>query len=593
MRRTFAVLIGLLSLAAPLAAQEAADAVQPEAAGAGTVVISPEVAQAQRAKADGVPVRASDWMVVAANPNAVQAGARVLAEGGTAADAMVAVQAVLGLVEPQSSGLGGGAFLVWYDGQSGQMTTLDGRETAPLAATPRLFQDEAGEPLQFFDAVVGGRSVGVPGTPALMEEAHRRWGRANWAGLFDEATQLAEEGFAVSPRMAAMVAGDAQRLDRHPATRAYFLPGGKPVVEGHILRNPAYAETLRVMAQEGAGPFYTGAIARDIVTAVQGADNPGLLTLTDLAIYRVKARAPVCASYRVYEVCGMGPPSSGGLTVGQILGLLAPFDLSELGPNSAESWRLIGDASRLAFADRGRYMADSDFVPVPVEGLIDPSYLARRSGLLTGDDALPEVAPGEPEFDHTLNWADDDAIERSSTSHISIVDRYGNALSMTTTIENAFGARVMVRGFLLNNELTDFSFRSHRDGVPVANRVEPGKRPRSSMAPTIVLRDGEPVLVVGSPGGSRIIGYVAKTIIAHLDWGLPVQQAVALPHLVNRFGTYDVEEGTAAEALQEPLSEMGFEVAPRALTSGLHAISLGAGLMGGADPRREGVALGR
>ncbi|MCR9114419.1 MAG: gamma-glutamyltransferase [Rhodobacteraceae bacterium] len=593
MRRTFAVLIGLLSLAAPLAAQEAADAVQPEAAGAGTVVISPEVAQAQRAKADGVPVRASDWMVVAANPNAVQAGARVLAEGGTAADAMVAVQAVLGLVEPQSSGLGGGAFLVWYDGQSGQMTTLDGRETAPLAATPRLFQDEAGEPLQFFDAVVGGRSVGVPGTPALMEEAHRRWGRANWAGLFDEATQLAEEGFAVSPRMAAMVAGDAQRLDRHPATRAYFLPGGKPVVEGHILRNPAYAETLRVMAQEGAGPFYTGAIARDIVTAVQGADNPGLLTLTDLAIYRVKARAPVCASYRVYEVCGMGPPSSGGLTVGQILGLLAPFDLSELGPNSAESWRLIGDASRLAFADRGRYMADSDFVPVPVEGLIDPSYLARRSGLLTGDDALPEVAPGEPEFDHTLNWADDDAIERPSTSHISIVDRYGNALSMTTTIENAFGARVMVRGFLLNNELTDFSFRSHRDGVPVANRVEPGKRPRSSMAPTIVLRDGEPVLVVGSPGGSRIIGYVAKTIIAHLDWGLPVQQAVALPHLVNRFGTYDVEEGTAAEALQEPLSEMGFEVAPRALTSGLHAISLGAGLMGGADPRREGVALGR
>jgi gamma-glutamyltranspeptidase/glutathione hydrolase len=282
----------------------------------------------------------------------------------------------------------------------------------------------------------------------------------------------------------------------------------------------------------------------------------------------------------------MGPPSSGGLAVGQILGMTAPYRMFERGPEDAESWRIIGDAQRLAFADRGRFVADSDFVPVPVEGMLDEDYLAQRAELLRGDDALPEVAPGTPEFDHAR--AMDDAVELPSTTHISIVDRYGNALSMTSSVENGFGSRVMAAGFLLNNQLTDFSFRSHRGGVPVANRVEPGKRPRSSMAPTIVLRDGKPVLVVGSPGGSRIIGYVAKTIFAHLDWGLDVQQAVSLPHLVNRFGLYDLEE----EALAGDLRAMGYEVKVRGLNSGLHAISVGDRLHGGADPRREGVALG-
>jgi gamma-glutamyltranspeptidase/glutathione hydrolase len=348
-----------------------------------------------------------------------------------------------------------------------------------------------------------------------------------------------------------------------------------------------------LLATQGAEVFYNGEIAQDIVAAVQtNPDNPGVLAAVDLAIYQVKDRSPVCITYRVHEICGMGPPSSGALTVGQILGLVELFDLASLGADSPQAWRLIGDASRLAFADRARYMADSDFVPVPTKGLLDKGYLAERSKLLDSDMALPEVRPGTPEFDHALYYADDAPLERPSTSHISIVDQYGNALSMTTTIENAFGSRLMVRGFLLNNELTDFSFRSHRDGVPVANRVEPGKRPRSSMAPTIVLQDGKPVLIVGSPGGSRIIGYVAKTIIAHLDWGLDVQAAVALPHLVNRFGTYDVEEGTDAEALTAPLTDMGFEVNSRALTSGLHAISLGDTLKGGADPRREGIALG-
>ena len=585
----------LAGFAAPIAAQEATDTVAPEGAGAGAVVTSAAVADALAAKDAGRPVAARDWMIVAANPLAVEAGARVLERGGTAADAMVAVQAVLGLVEPQSSGLGGGAFLVWYDGASGEITTLDGRETAPLAATPRLFQDDSGAPLEFFDAVVGGRSVGVPGTPALLKAAHDRWGRAGWAGLFDDAIRLADDGFAVSPRLALAVAGDAARLARFPDTRAYFFPGGRLPEVGQTLRNPAYADTLRILAQKGTAPFYTGQIAADIVDRVRSAPgNSGVMAPIDLAIYRVRERPAVCAPYRGHEVCGMGPPSSGALAVGQILGLLAPYGLAALGPDSAEAWRLIGDASRLAFADRGRYVADSDFVPVPVKGLLDPAYLAGRAELLKGDTALPEVAPGQPEFDHALNLADGGALEFPSTSHISIVDGFGNALSMTTTIENGFGSRLMVRGFLLNNELTDFSFRSHVDGVPVANRVEPGKRPRSSMAPSIVIKDGRPVLIVGSPGGSRIIGYVARTIIAHIDWGMDVQQAVALPHLVNRFGTYDVERGRVGVGLTGALAGMGFEVERRVLNSGLHAISLGAGgLRGGADPRREGVALGR
>ncbi|KPA23631.1 Gamma-glutamyltranspeptidase precursor [Shimia sp. SK013] len=570
-------------------AQEAADGVAPEVSTQLGANVPPMLRGSAERKLKGQPKSAAKWMISAAHPLAVRAGSRVLEKGGSAADAMVAAQAVLGLVEPQSSGLGGGAFLVWYDAATGEVTTLDGRETAPLAATPRLFQDDKGERLKFFEAVVGGRSVGVPGTPMLMQEAHRKWGRSAWPSLLTPAIRHAEKGFPVSRRMAASVARDAERLASHPVTAAYFLPGGTPLAQGDILFNLDYAKSLRILANEGAAPFYSGEIAADIVDAVQEANNPGVLSAVDLALYQVKERAAVCATYRRHDVCGMGPPSSGGLTVGQILGTLDSFNLTKMGPDSAKAWRLIGDASRLAFADRGRYIADSDYVPVPVKGLLAAEYLEGRAELLKQPKALENVEAGTPEFDHALNLADGPTFEQPSTSHISIVDSYGNALSMTTTIENGFGSRVMARGFLLNNELTDFSFRSHMKGVPIANRVEPGKRPRSSMAPTIVLKNGKPVLVVGSPGGSRIIGYVAKTIIAHLDWGMDVQAAIDLPNRVNRFGTYDLED----EAMKAALEEAGFEVKVRGLNSGIHAISIGETLLGGADNRREGLAFGQ
>ncbi|MEL6947452.1 MAG: gamma-glutamyltransferase [Pseudomonadota bacterium] len=558
---------------------------------------APEIASGINAKRRGEAVRAKRWMAVVANPLAAKAAADVLRAGGSAADAAIAAQAVLGLVEPQSSGLGGGAFVVYYDAKTKTVTTLDGRETAPMAATPKLFQKPDGEPMGFFDAVIGGRSVGTPGTPALMKAMHEKWGIKPWASLLQPAISTASNGFAVSPRLAALVAFDAQRLSSDPKTAAYFLPGGKALVAGDILKNPAYAQTL-INLQSGLDDFYGGGTAAAIVAAVRrNRANPGLLTLSDLKAYAVKERSAVCAPYRGHSVCGMGPPSSGALTVGQILMLLEGADLKGMGAQSADAWRLIGDASRLAFADRGRYMADSDFVKVPTKGLLDAGYMKTRAQLLNSSKnakALGSVKPGKPPHDRAdLNYADDASLELPSTSHLSIVDAEGNMVSMTTTIENAFGSRVMVGGFLLNNELTDFSFRYQRDGVAIANRVEPGKRPRSSMAPTIVLKDGSPTMVVGSPGGSRIIGYVAKTIIAHIDWGMDAQQAVSSPHLINRFGTFDLENVPALDPIERQLKALGFKTNRRALTSGLHVITLSNGeLLGGADPRREGVALG-
>ena len=574
-------LAAALAVAAPLGALAQQD-VQPEAS---------------TGRTERTLATAEEFMVAAANPLAVQAGYEVLSSGGTAIDAMIAVQLVLNLAEPQSSGIGGGAFLLYYDAETGETTAYDGRETAPMAADGTLFLGEDGEPLGFWELVVGGRSVGTPGTLKLMEAAHRDHGALPWKGLFQAAIDLSEDGFEVSPRLAGLLQGStADRLRTYGPARDYFFPGGQPLQAGDTLRNPAFAETLRLIAEYGSEVFYTGEIARDIVATVRNAEgNPGLLSQADMESYDVVRRDPVCAPYRGHEVCGMGPPSSGALTVSQILGILEHFDLASMGPDSAEAWHLFAEASKLAYADRALYMADSDFVRVPVAGLIDPTYLTVRAQRVDRNRAIETpAAAGNPPWREAMLYAPDASMDLPGTSHISIVDAEGNAVSMTTTIESSFGSNLMVRGFLLNNELTDFSLRPEADGRPIANRVEPGKRPRSSMAPTLVFdADGDLLMVVGSPGGSRIIEYVAKTLVATLDWGLDVQSAIDLGHVVNRNGGTDLEAGTSAEALQGPLEALGQQVTIRDLNSGLHAIMITEGaLVGAADPRREGIVLG-
>lgn len=590
-------MIGALARSAMMALVLAAAATGAVATGASAQqasdVVAPEGASGVAAKE---PVHAAKHMVVAANPLAAQAGLDALRAGGTAADALVAVQAMLGLVEPQSSGLGGGAFLVWYDAAAGTVTTFDGRETAPAAATGTLFLDATGKPLDFFDAVIGGRSVGVPGVPRLLETVHARFGKRPMAELLEPAAALAERGFAVSPRLAAMLAEEAERFETGSAARGYFFDAsGAPRPAGALLRNTDYAATLRLLAKDGADAFYKGPLAEAIVAAVRGhAKNPGQLSAADLATYAVKEREPVCAPYRGHEVCGMGPPSSGAIAIGQILGMVEPFPLRGLGSDDPVAWRVIGDATRLAFADRGRYVADTDFVRIPA-GLLDRNYLAGRSALIRRPTALPPdtVTAGEPPWDKAELRIDGLSLEIPSTSHVTIVDDAGNIAAMTTSVENAFGSRLMVAGFLLNNQLTDFAFAPEEDGAAVANRVEAGKRPRSSMSPTIVLKDGKPVYALGSPGGSQIIPFVAKALIGLIDWDMGIQAAVSMPHLTNRFGTYDLEEGTTAASMAADLEALGYKTAVRELNSGLHGIAIGPdGLTGGADPRREGVALG-
>lgn len=539
-------------------------------------------------------VEGKEWMIASANPYASEAGAEMLRKGGNAIDAMVATQLVLGLVEPQSSGIGGGAFLVYWDAKKKALTTFDGRETAPLEVTPQLFQDDKGQPLKFYDAVVGGRSVGTPGTIKLMWDTHQKLGKLDWKTLFEPAIKLAKDGFTVSPRLATLVKNDQEYLQRSPAAKAYFFnQDGSPITAGQDLKNPDYAKTLQAISDNGAVAFYQGDIAKRIVNTVRNETaNPGVLNLIDFTVYQVKEREPVCAPYRQYSICGMGPPSSGALTLGQILGMLSHYPLSDMGKDDVQSWKLLGDASRLAFADRGKYMADSDYVPMPTQGLLDTDYLEKRAELLKGKQALTETSVGSPPWSHANNYALDEAIELPSTSHFSIVDKDRNVVSITTTIENGFGSRLMVGGFLLNNELTDFSFRSQVDGVPIANRIEPGKRPRSSMAPTIVMENNKPYMAIGSPGGSQIIGYVAKTLVAHLDWGLNLQQAIDLPNMNNRFGAFEIEKDTAAEAWGPKLEKLGFTIQVKALNSGVQAIKLqGDSLIGAADPRREGKVI--
>ncbi|MEW5889420.1 MAG: gamma-glutamyltransferase [Pseudomonadota bacterium] len=579
MRRARIWFAGVTTLCLALAA--AADAPQqPEGASGYT---SKEAVSARR------------FMVASANPLATDAGYEILGRGGSAIDAAIAVQMVLNLVEPQSSGIGGGAFLVHYSGRERRLTTYDGRETAPAAARPERFLGADGKPVKFYDAVVGGKSVGVPGLLRALDLAHRRHGRLPWAELFQPAIRLAQEGFAVSPRLATLLAKE-KYLQRQKAARRYFHnPDGSPLQAGQRLRNPEFAATLRAIAQGGADAFYRGDIARDIVASVAGApDNPGDLTLEDLAAYRAVEREPVCGGYRGYKVCGMGPPSSGAVTVLQILGILERFSLKSAPPVSLMAVHLFSEAGKLAYADRGLYLADPDFVDVPVRGLLARDYLAQRAALIRYGAAMTKAQPGMPAMKETAWLGQDEPLELPATSHISVVDAYGNALAMTTTIEDAFGSRLMVRGFLLNNELTDFSFAPEEDGRPVANRIEARKRPRSSMAPTIVFdAKGRLCAVLGSPGGSQIINYVAQALVGLIDWQLDPAQAAALPHYGSRNGPTELEQGTAAAALADSLKLLGHDVRIMEMTSGTHIIRRqGDKWRGAADPRREGTARG-
>ncbi|MGB0858949.1 MAG: gamma-glutamyltransferase [Pseudoalteromonas spongiae] len=538
-------------------------------------------------------VIADKFMVAAANPYAVKAGHAILAKGGSAVDAAIAVQLVLTLVEPQSSGIGGGLFLMHYDKANSHLTSFDGRETAPANASESLFLDENGKPIRWINAVVGGRSVGVPGALAALEKAHSRYGKLPWHTLFTDAIKLAQEGFVVSPRLEKLVS-----LQINPGvaliddTKDYFMPNGAALKAGTVKTNVKLANLYKAIAKNGIDAFYQGENAKQLVETVTNSSiAPGKISLQDLANYKSVERKPVCAPYRTYKVCSMAPPSSGGITVLQIMALLentkAPLNTSwEL-----ESIHAFTQASRLAFADRDHYIADPDFIDVPVAQMLDKNYLQERSKLISDKD-MGMALPGEFSQDWSVAQVN---YEQPSTSHVSIVDSAGNAVSMTTSIEMGFGSALMVNGYLLNNQLTDFTFNPKIDGKPVANRVEPNKRPRSSMSPVMVFNhDGSLKMVIGSPGGSRIINYVAKALVGVLDFGLTPQQAIELANITNRNRVTTLEKGSDVTRYKAALEARGHKVVIRDLNSGIHAVMIeGNKLIGAADPRREGTALGQ
>ena len=545
-------------------------------------------------KNNGKPIIAKKWMVVTANQQASKIAAKILSQGGTAVDAMISAQLALGLVEPESSGLGGGAFLVYFNNLTNQLTTLDGRETAPLNVDEKMFQDSDGAPIKFFDAVVGGKSVGTPGTLALLEKAHKKWGRLKWSVLYDDIIELAEKGFVVSNKLSSSIQKNQKSLSKFKRTRDYFLPNNKPLKAGEILHNKNYARTLKILAKFGSSSFYQGVIGNEIIDTVQNAKiNPGILDKKDLLNYNIIEREPVCILYRKYNVCGMGPPSSGAITINQILGMIEHFDIAKLGPGNPKTWRIIGDASRLAFADRSVYIADEDFINVPKYHLTSKIYLKKRAEKLNSQKRIENVKPGNFKEKFSNNFTDDISIELPSTSHISIVDVYGNALSMTTTIENSFGSRLMTKGgFLLNNELTDFSFTTFKNNKRIANSIQPGKRPRSSMAPTIILKDNKPIYILGSPGGSNIIGYVVNAIVSMIDWKQDAQKAASVSHAINKFGTFYLEKNTYLSKLETSLKNLNYRVEFKDFFSGLNIIHIDKKLYGGSDHRREGIAIG-
>ena len=543
----------------------------------------------------------SRQMVVAANPHAAQAGMEILKAGGSSVDAAIAVALVLGLVEPQSSGIGGGAFMMHYnpDGMKDhRVTAYDGREMAPAAATPDMFQDVIDQNKGFYDAVLGGRSVGTPSVIAMMHLAHSEHGKLLWKDLFQPAIRLATQGFQVSPRLHYLIARD-KLLHKMAATRAYFFDAlGAAWPVGHLLKNPAYAHSLRLIAEQGPEGFYKGELAATIVAAVRGSKfNPGTLTLADMANYVPKKRKALCGAYRVWSICGMPPPSSGGGAVASILGILQAFDLKSMVPNSEAAVHLILEAERLGYADRDRYMADSDYVTVPLVMFTDPAYLAMRARKIDPEKSMGTATAGTPPGSRHVAYADGLTPELPSTTHFSIVDQWGSMVSMTATVESAFGSRVMAGGFILNNEMTDFSLIAERDGLPVANRIEPGKRPRSSMSPTFVLDANQrAVMAIGSPGGNSIIAYVTQTIISVLDWDMDMQQAIDQPHFLTRGGTVYLERDSKITDLARGLSKKGHQVKTRTINSGLHGIIIHyedqeVRYEGGADKRREGVVI--
>ncbi len=568
---------------------------------ASSVAISPKESIAPEAffgTNDHAAVYGNDFMAVAAHPAASQTAATILQEGGHAIDALIAAQAMLNLVEPQSSGIGGGGFLLYWDAEKQRLFTYDGRETAPSAEDGGLFRNADGSSKSFWEAVVGGRSVGVPGLLSMLDLAHRNHGALDWDRLFDPAIDTARQGFPVSGRLASLLAKDPIPEDMTVARQYFSRADGTPLQPGDILENPELADTFQMIADQGIGVFYEGEIAEDLVATVRSAPrNPGVLTLEDMASYRAVLRDNLCAPYHQYKVCGMPPPSSGGLTVLQTLGLLEKTDLRTLSPGDPRSIRLIAEAMKLAYADRDRYIADPDFVPVPTDGMINTKYLTKRAGFMDMTSALKSpMPPGNPPKGDgaMLPVINDGTLELPSTTHITIVDAKGNVASMTSSIEMGFGSRLMVRGFLTNNQLTDFSMRTKdKDGTPTANRVEADKRPRSSMAPTIVFGyDGQPTHAIGSPGGSRIIGYVTQALVGMLDWDLSVQEAIDLPHYLNRNGPIEMETDSRLIVLAGDLQKAGYEVKMRPMASGLHGVRiLGDVIVGGADPRREGLAV--